>query len=151
MGILLAFHTLATVLLVGGLFFTLLILRPSTLSLEPTVRLTLWRDVLSRFFLRAWIGIAVLLVTGLAMMRLAFGSLVATAPYVRAMLALGVLLAIVFAYVHFVPWQHFKRAALAAEWPLAETHVSHVRLLLTIILALGVVTVVIGSGGRYFH
>jgi uncharacterized membrane protein len=151
MGILLAFHTLATVFLVGGLFFTLLILRPSAQSLEPTVRLTLWRDVLSRFFLRAWIGMAVLLVSGLAMVRLGFGSLVATAPYVRAMLGLGVLLTIVFAYLQFVPWPRFRRAVIAAKWPLAETHVNRLRLVLTIILAVGILTVVIGSGGRYFH
>jgi uncharacterized membrane protein len=151
MGIILAVHTVATVFLVGGLFFTLLILNPSVRALDSSVRLTLWRDVLSRFFLRASIGIAVLLVTGLAMVRLGFGSLAAAGPSVQAMMGLAVLLTIVFAYLLFVPWPHFKRAILAAEWPLAETHINRVRLVLMIILALGVVTVVIGSGGRYFN
>src|ERR1700675_1888451 len=50
-----AFHILAAVIWVGGMFFALMVLRPSTGPLEPAVRLALWHRVFSRFFAWVWL------------------------------------------------------------------------------------------------
>jgi len=150
MGIALAIHALGAVLLVGSSFVALVLLRPGAPSPDSAVILTLWRDVVGRLLLRAWIGIVALLASGHAIVHLAFGSLVAAGAYVRVMLGLGLLLAVVFAYLQLVPWQRFRRAVMASEWVLAERNISRVRTLLAIAVAVGSVTVAIGSGGRYF-
>jgi hypothetical protein len=69
----LAFHILAAVIWVGGMFFAHMCLRPSAGPLEPTVRLPLWHRVLSRFFPWVWLSILALLASGFAMVFLGFG------------------------------------------------------------------------------
>ena len=60
-----AFHALAAVLWVGGIFLVFMVLRPSAAAtLEPAHRITLLREVFSRFFRWVWLFIAVILVTG---------------------------------------------------------------------------------------
>ena len=44
-----AFHVVAAVIWVGGMFFALLVLRPSTGPLDPPTRLALWQRVLRAF------------------------------------------------------------------------------------------------------
>ena len=149
-GIALAVHALAAVLLVGGLFFSLLILRPSAQTLDHNLNLTLWRDTLSRFLPRGWIGIALLLLTGHGMVRLVYSHLSSAPSFVRAMLGLAVLLTGVFAYVQFVHWRRFARAVQSAEWTAAERFIRPLRLGLTVMLVLGLLTVLVGSAGRYF-
>src|SRR5271165_4219998 len=86
-----AFHILAAVIWVGGMFFAIMILRPSVGSLESSARLTLWRRVLSRFFPWVWLCVAVLLASGVAMVFLGFGNFAAAGTYVHAMMATGLL------------------------------------------------------------
>ncbi len=130
MAIGLAFHTLAAVLWVGGMFFALMVLRPSTLALEPAIRLKLWHGVFSRFFPWVWLFIAVLLISGFAMLFWGLGGFGAR-PSVDAMTALGLVMVAIYSHLYFALWQHFRRAV-------------------TINLALGIATVMIGAGGGYW-
>ena len=145
-----ALHVLAAVIWVGGMFFAHMILRPSAGPLEPAVRLSLWSRVFPRFFLWVWLSVAGLLVSGFGMVFLGLGGFAGVGGSVHAMTALGVVMMAVFAYIFFAPWPRFRRAVSAADWPVAETNLRAIRLLVTTNLALGLVTSAIGASGGCF-
>ena len=146
----LAFHIVAAVIWVGGMFFAYVVLRPSTGPLEPAVRLPLWHRVFSRFFPWVWLSIAVLLASGFSMVFLGFGGFATVGAYVRAMMALGMVMMVIYTYLYFVPWQRFRRAVSAADWAVAEKHIKQIRRLVGSNLVLGLATVVIGGSGRFY-
>ena len=145
----LAFHIVAAVIWVGGMFFAYVVLRPGMSPLEPAIRLPLWHRVFSRFFLWVWLSIAVLLASGFAMVFLGFGGFATVGAYVRVMMALGIVMMVIYTYLYFVPWRRFRRAVSTADWPAANKHIGQIRLLVGSNLVLGLVTVVIGASGRY--
>ena len=145
-----AFHVVAAVIWVGGMFFALIVLRPATGPLEPPVRLALWERVLSSFFLWVWAAVVILLVSGFAMVIWGFGGFSTVGTYVPVMMGVGILMMLIFGHLYFVPWQRFGRAVDAAEWPTAAKHIDQIRLLVTINLVLGLITVVVGAAGRYY-
>jgi uncharacterized membrane protein len=146
-----AFHILAGVIWVGGMFFAYVVLRPSTGVLEPAIRLPLWHRVFSRFFVWVWLAIAVLLASGFAMVFMGFGGFAAVGGYVRVMMVLGILMITIYTYLYFVPWQRFRRAVSTADWAAAQKHIKQIRLLVGSNLVLGLATVIIGASGRYYH
>jgi uncharacterized membrane protein len=146
----LAFHILAAVIWVGGMFFAYVILRPSVGPLEPALRLALWRRVFSRFFLWVWLIITVLLASGFAMVFLGFGGFAKVGVYIRTMMMSGILMMVIYTYLYVVPWQRFRRAVLSADWPAASKPLEQIRLLVGANLVLGLATVVIGASGRYY-
>ena len=145
-----AFHVVAAVIWVGGMFFALIVLRPSTGPLDPPVRLALWQRVFSRFFPWVWAAVVVLLVSGFAMVIWGFGGFSRIGTYVHIMMGVGILMMLIYGHLYFVPWQRFRRAVGAAEWPTAAMHIDQIRLLVTINLILGLITVVVGAAGRYY-
>ena len=145
-----AFHVVAAVIWVGGMFFALVVLRPATGPLEPPVRLALWERVLSSFFLWVWAAVVILLVSGFAMVIWGFGGFSTVGTYVQVMMGVGILMMLIFGHLYFVPWQRFGRAVDAAEWPAAAKHIDQIRLLVTINLVLGLITVVVGAAGHYY-
>ncbi len=147
----LAFHIVAAVIWVGGMFFAYVVLRPGMSPLEPAIRLPLWHRVFSRFFLWVWLSIAVLLASGFVMVFLGFGGFATVGAYVRVMMALGIVMMVIYTYLYVVPWRRFARAVSTADWPAANKHIGQIRLLVGSNLVLGLVTVVIGASGRYYH
>jgi uncharacterized membrane protein len=145
-----ALHILAAVIWVGGMFFALLVLRPSTGPLDPPTRLALWQRVLSRFFAWVWLSAAVLLVSGFAMVIWGFGGFAAVGKYVQVMMGVGILMMLIYAHLYFAPWQRFRRAVEASDWPAAAKNIDQIRLIVTVNLVLGLATVVVGASGRYF-
>jgi len=145
----LAMHSLAAAFLVGGLFFAVAILSPSAQSLERTASLAIWRDALARFLVRGWIGLALLLTSGVVMVQLVYGRPAFVPAFVRVMMALGAALAVTFAYLQFVPWRRFRDAVAASEWPAAQQQINAIRRTLMFLLFIGILTIVVGSGGRY--
>ena len=145
-----AFHVVAAVIWVGGMFFALIVLRPATGPLEAPVRLALWERVLSSFFLWVWAAVVILLVSGFAMVIWGFGGFSTVGTYVQVMMGIGILMMLIFGHLYFVPWQRFGRAVDAAEWPTAAKHIDQIRLLVTINLVLGLITVVVGAAGHYY-
>jgi uncharacterized membrane protein len=133
------------------MFFAYVVLRPGMSPLEPAIRLPLWHRVFSRFFLWVWLSIAVLLASGFAMVFLGFGGFATAGAYVRAMMALGIVMMLIYAYLYFVPWQRFRRAVSTADWLAADRHIRHIRRLVGSNLVLGLATVVIGASGRYYR
>jgi uncharacterized membrane protein len=145
-----AFHVVAAVIWVGGMFFALMILRPSTGPLDPPTRLALWQRVFARFFPWVWGAVAVLLVSGFAMVIWGFGGFAKIGTYVHLMMGLGIIMMLIYAHLYFAPWQRFRRAVAAGEWPVAAKYIDQIRLLVTINLVLGLITVVVGAAGRYY-
>jgi uncharacterized membrane protein len=142
-----ALHTLAAVIWVGGMFFAYLVLRPSAGALEPAIRLPLWERVFSRFFPWVWFSIAVLLASGFSMI---FMGLEAVGIYVDAMMGVGIVMMAIYAHLYFAPWKRFRRAVAAGDWPGAAKELGQIRRIVAVNLTLGLITVLIGAGGRYF-
>ncbi|MBV8509520.1 MAG: CopD family protein [Xanthobacteraceae bacterium] len=145
-----AFHIVAAVIWVGGMFFALTVLRPSTGPLDPPTRLALWQRVFARFFPWVWGAVAVLLVSGFAMVIWGFGGFAKIGTYVHLMMGLGIVMMLIYAHLYFAPWRRFRRAVAAGEWPIAAKYIDQIRLLVTINLVLGLITVVVGAAGRYY-
>lgn len=145
-----AFHIVAAVVWVGGMFFALMVLRPSTGQLDPPTRLALWQRVFARFFPWVWVAVAVLLASGFAMVIWGFGGFAKIGTYVHVMMGLGIVMMLIYAHLYFAPWQRFRRAVTAGEWPVAAKNIDQIRLMVTINLVLGLITVVVGAAGRYY-
>ena len=147
--LLLAAHILAALFWVGGMAFAYTMLRPAAVALDAPTRLTLWRDVFARFLPWVAVSIVALLVSGYAMMFMVYGGF--RAPlYIHIMQGTGILMMLLYLHLNFAPWRRLQKAVQAADWPAAGQHLSMIRKLVAINLALGVVTVLVGSTGRYW-
>lgn len=145
----LAAHILAALFWVGGMAFAYTMLRPAAGALEGPARLTLWRDVFARFLPWVAVSIVALLISGYAMMFMAYGGF--RAPlYIHIMQGTGILMMLLYLHLYFAPWRRLQTFVQAADWPNAGKQLAMIRKLVAINLALGVITVLIGSTGRYW-
>lgn len=150
MSISITLHVLAAVIWVGGMFFAYMALRPVAATLlEPPVRLTLWAQVFSRFFPWVWGSIVVLLVTGLGMI-FKVGGMGGVGIHVHIMLLLGIIMMLIFAHLFFSPFKKLKRSVAESDWPTGSKALGQIRMLVMVNLILGLVTVIVGTGGRFF-
>jgi len=146
-GALKGLHLLGAVVWVGGMFFALLVLRPSLAVLEPPQRLALHGQVFRRFFLVVWHAVPLVLLSGYGLLFLGFGRL-AWAPWsVHLMHTTGLLMAVLFVVIYFGPWRTLRRALAAQDMAAAAASVNRIRWLITANLVLGLLTVAV-SGMR---
>ena len=151
MAIAIILHLLPAVSWVGGMFFAYMALRPVAASqLEPPARLSLWVGVFSKFFPWVFVSIALILVSGLWMVYAVFGGFAATGLYVPVMLVLGIVMMLIFFHVFFAPYKRLKQAVAEEDWPAGGKQLAQIRMMIGINLLLGLVTIAIASGGRYF-
>lgn len=149
--LLLGLHVLAATLWVGGMFFAYVILRPSVGGIEPPAeRPKLWRRVFARFFPWVTASVAVLLVTGLAMVLGPLGGFASVGPYVHLMSGLGVLMFLLYGHLYFASWRRFRRLVDDGDLAGAGAALGSIRRIVATNLALGVVTVLVGATGRYW-
>ena len=153
MSIAITLHLLSAVIWVGGMFFAWMALRPVAASLlEPPVRLTLWRDVFSKFFPWVWLCILGLLGSGYWMALTLFGSFGNFPLFVNLMQGLGILMMLLFMHVFFAPYRRMKQAIAADDFPTAGKKLAQIRMIIGINLILGLVVVTIGAAGDVlFH
>jgi uncharacterized membrane protein len=144
--VLIALHALAAVVWVGGMFFAYMALRPAAGGLDPPVRLALWRRVFERFFLWVWVAVVLLLATGYTM----FLHYRVSGMHVHLMQATGILMMLLFAHLFFAPWRRLKAAVDGKDFAAAARQLNQIRLIVAVNLVLGLVTVVLGSSGRYW-
>lgn len=137
-------HILSAVVWVGGMFFAYLALRPAALeTLEPPARLKLWAAVFRRFFSWVWAAVILILLSGFHMV-----SQIGSLPgYILAMLVIGIVMAVIFFYVYFLPFTALKRGCAAEDWKAAGAALSQIRVLVGINLALGLVNVAVATLG----
>lgn len=130
------FHLAAAIFWIGGMAFMVMALRPAmTELLAPPQRLPLMVAVLSRFFVVVICSIAVLAVTGVALL-MATGMKNAP-PGWHAMLALGLLMMLVFGHIYFSAFRQLRRAVAAADWPEGGKRAGQIALLVKFNLGLG--------------
>jgi uncharacterized membrane protein len=148
--LMLAAHILGALFWVGGMAFAYTMLRPAAGALEGPVRLTLWRDVFKRFL--PWVGISIvaLLISGYGMMFLVYGGFARAPLFVHVMQGTGILMMLIYLHLYFAPWRRLQKLVQAADWQNAGKQLAMIRKLVAINLALGVITVLIGSTGRYW-
>jgi uncharacterized membrane protein len=141
--VLLAVHLLSAVIWVGGMFYTLVVLRPALSLLDAGPRLQVQMQTLKKLFFYIWHAMPLMILTGWAMVVLAWGGFASLPWSINAMQGLGILMALIFAYTFFDPWQRLRRAVR----PGPEL-ITRIRNLLTLNIALGAVTIVAGALGH---
>ena len=150
MPVLVALHALAAVIWVGGMFFAYAVLRPSAGPLETPARLALWHRVFGRFFPWVWLSIAVLLVSGYAMLFVRFGGFAGVPLHINVMQATGILMIGLFFHLYFAAWKCFSRAVDEGTLTDAGAALGQIRRIVAINLALGLLTVAVGASGRFW-
>ncbi|MEN9433230.1 MAG: hypothetical protein RLZZ422_819 [Pseudomonadota bacterium] len=151
MSVALALHVLAIVIWVGGMFFAYMALRPVTSEqLGAPVRLTLWAGVFKRFFPWVIVSIGLILASGYWMVFVPFGGMANTPVYVHIMQLLGLIMMAIFGHLYFAPFKRLKYHLVTQNWEAAGAALNQMRLLIGINLGLGVVTTLIGAGGKYW-
>jgi uncharacterized membrane protein len=147
---LLIVHVLASVVWVGGMFFAHQVLRPAAMPLEAVPRLELWSRVLGRFFVWVIAAIVLLLGSGLAMVFSIFGGFAHLAGYVQLMMGLGIVMMLLFLHLYFAPWRRFRAAVARRDWAEGGRQLGQIRMIVTINLVLGLITIAAASGGGYW-
>ena len=138
--ILLFVHLAGAITWLGGMFFAYFCLRPAAVEvLDPPRRLPLWAATFARFLPMMGIAVLLLLATGLAML-LPVGFANAP-PGWHLMLALGVTMAVVFAYVYLALFPRLRAQCAASTWPVAGTTLNRIRQMVALNLVLGVFVV----------
>ncbi|HST74510.1 MAG TPA: CopD family protein [Acetobacteraceae bacterium] len=138
-----AIHILCAVIWVGGMFFALLVLRPSLGVLEPAQRLQLHSQVFRRFFLIIWHAMPLALISGYAMLLGVFGGFAGAGWSINLMMLLGLIMAALFLVVFFGPWARFRYGTDPAR------AADSIRRLILVNLVLGLVTVCVAAVGRW--
>jgi len=150
MAIALLFHILAAVVWVGGMFFAHVMLRPAAASLEPQVRLPLFRRVLGTFFPWVWVCVVALLLSAYGVLLPGLGGFAHAPPYVETMQVIGIVMILAFAHLYFAPWRRFKAAVDAGDFPAAGRQLTQIRHIVLFNLVLGLIVVAVGGTGRYW-
>jgi uncharacterized membrane protein len=148
--LLIALHLLSAVIWVGGMFFAYMCLRPvAATQLDPPARLTLWVGTFGKFFPYVWLAIILLPLTGYLMMFRLFGGF--DAPlYIHLMNGIGTVMILIYLHVFFAPYRRLKQAVLQQDWPAGGKKLAQIRILVGLNTTLGIITLLIASGGRFF-
>jgi uncharacterized membrane protein len=145
----LALHILAPIVWLGGLFVLCVVFPPSARNLDSKTALSLWHKILSRFFVWAWISMALILASGISIVFLRFGGFLAIPRIHRWNMAIGIPAIVLYCYLYFVPWQRSRRAMSRQDGRAAERGVTQARIIMAIILILGLVASAVSAVGRY--
>src|SRR5436305_12128578 len=132
------------------MFFALLVLRPATAALEPGPRLDLWLRVFERFFAWVFAAIVLLLASGYAMVFGVYSGFRGIGLHVHIMQAVGIIMMLLFFHLYFAPWRRFRAALARQDQAAAAAQLGQIRTMVAINLVLGLVTVGVGSSGRYW-
>jgi uncharacterized membrane protein len=143
-------HALSAVIWVGGMFFAYMALRPVAASqLEPPQRLALWVGVFSRFFPFVWLAVIFLPLTGYLMTFNIWGGFADAPKYIHIMHGLGILMILIYLHVFFAPFKRLKNAVAIQDWPAGGKSLNQIRKLIAINLGIGLIVIIVASGGRY--
>ena len=141
-------HVLGVVVWVGGMFLMHVAVRPAAVQLlQPPQRLPLLASVLERFFRWVVVAIVAVLASGLGMI-LEGGGFRNAHLSVHLMFAIGLAMMAVFLHIRFAPFRRLQAAVAASDWPLAARRMDQVRQLVTVNLALGILTIGVATIGR---
>jgi uncharacterized membrane protein len=136
--LLLTLHVLAAALWVGGMATVQFAVRPAILAVlhDPLQRQMLISTLLQKFFALVLAAIAVLLLSGLAMIGRT-GGVRAYPPSIHAMIGIGVLMMLLFGHLRFALLPRLQRAVKAGDKAVAAKALNLIRLLVSVNLVLG--------------
>jgi len=143
-------HTLSAVVWVGGMFFAYVMVRPSLGFLEPPQRLKVWNNIFARFFPVVWVAVIILPVTGYHQVYADFGDFSQAGMHVTVMHMIALVMIGLFAFMYAYPYRLFKYAVAAEEWKPAANYLGTIRTVVGINTVLGLLTVAVGSSGRFW-
>jgi len=144
-------HVLFAAIWVGGMFFAWVILRPVAAQvLESPERLMLWRRVLAKFFVWVWKSVVLVLLTGYGLAFALWQDMGNWPTHVHVMHGLGLIMALLFLLVFFVPFRRLRQAVDMQDWSAGAAALADIRKLVGVNLALGIVVVISASGGRFY-
>lgn len=147
----LALHVLSAALWVGGMFFAYQVLRPvAAEQLEPPARLKLWATVFSRFFPWVWLFVALLPATGYWLIFTFLGGMSAVGLHIHLMQSIGWIMILIYMHLFFAPFRRLREAVITEQWSVAGKQLNQIRQIVGINLLLGLLTLTIAAGGRYF-
>jgi uncharacterized membrane protein len=141
--LLLALHLLSAAIWVGGMFYAIVVLRVGLAVLDAGPRLQVQMVTLKKFFFYVWHVMPIMILTGWAMVFLVYGGFAVLPWSINVMQGLGILMALVFAYAFFGPWQRLRRAIRPAP-----DLVPRIRSLIVTNLVLGMATIAVGAFGH---
>jgi len=144
-------HLLAAILWVGGMFFAWMILRPAAVAtLEGPMRLRLWLQVFSRFFVWVWTAVIMLPVTGIGMIQMNFSGFETAPRYVQVMIGLYVVMVALFIKIQSVQLPELRRAVNAEQWPDGAAALGKIRRLVGVNLLVGIAVVCLAAARPMF-
>ena len=150
MSISIALHLLSAVIWVGGMFFAHMALRPAAAQvLEPPHRLPLWVQVFKRFFLWVWLSVFTILVSGYWMLFSFFGGFANAGVHIHLMHGGGIIMVLIYLHVFFAPYRKFRHAVVVQDYTEGARQLARIRKLITLNLSIGLIVVLVASGGRY--
>jgi uncharacterized membrane protein len=118
--------------------------------LEPPLRLPLWSQTFARFFPWVWAAVVLLPASGYWMIFETFEGMQNVGLHVHVMQLVGIVMIGIYLHVFFAPYRGMKRAIAAGDFPAAGKHLAVIRRLIGINLILGLITIVIATGGAYW-
>jgi len=144
-------HIFGAVVWVGGMFFAYVCLRPSVPGIEPPPeRLKLWSRVFTRFFNWVWIAIVCQLISGYWMILAEYGGHGEIGLHIHLMEGTGWLMIAIFLFLYFRVWPKFRQAVSAGNMPEGVEKLAIIRKFVATNLTIGLVTLVLGTTGRYW-
>jgi uncharacterized membrane protein len=144
-------HLFAAALWIGGMFFSLFILRPVCLrALEGPARLMLMIGVMSRFFGTVWLLVPLLLLSGFGMLNGMNASAGAIGWHVILMLVIGLTMAAIFIYAFFIPFRRARQAYDIKDGATTGKQLEIIRKLVITNFGLSLILVLAGGMGRFF-
>lgn len=150
MSVSIALHLLASVIWVGGMFFAYVALRPAAAQmLEPPLRLQLWVHVFKLFFIWVWLSIIALLATGYWMLFAVFGGFANAGMHIHIMHGAGIIMVLIYFHVFFAPYRRLRHAVIVRDYAEGGKRLAQIRKLIALNLSIGLIVVLVASGGRY--
>jgi len=150
MSVSIALHLLAAVIWVGGMFFAYMALRPAAAQiLEPPHRLQLWVQVFKLFFIWVWLSIIALLATGYWMLFAVFGGFANAGLHIHIMQGAGIIMVLIYLHIFFAPYRRLRHAVIVQDYAEGGKRLAQIRKLIALNLSIGLIVVLVASGGRY--
>jgi uncharacterized membrane protein len=150
MSVSIALHLLSAVIWVGGMFFAYMALRPAAAAvLEPPHRLQLWVQVFKLFFLWVWLSVIVIMVTGYWMLFSVFGGFENAGMHIHIMQGAGIIMVLIYMHLFFAPYRRLRHAVVVQDYPEGAKQLAQIRKMIALNLSIGLVVVLVASGGRY--
>jgi len=140
-------HLISAVVWVGGMFLAYVAVRPAvTEVLDPPQRLRTWVGIFRRFFLWVWAAVAVILLSGFAML----GEMPDAPRSALVMAVVGIVMAGIFFYIFIAPFSQLRQAVRAEDWQAGAAALGRIRQLVALNLTLGIINIGVAVLGPMF-